>query len=96
MDQIGALEPPTPGTVDVRATLAPVFGDRDHARKMLGAIPVPTLVLETPASPVDDAEEVAAGIADHVVVRLDSGDPGTVAAAVADWWVTTRSRATPG
>lgn len=80
----------------MRATLAPVFGDRDHARKMLGAIPVPTLVIETPASPVDDAEDVASVIADHVVVRLDSGDPGTVAAAVTDWWLTTRSRVTPG
>lgn len=92
----GALEPPTAGTVDVRATLAPVFGDRDHVMRMLAAVPVPTLVVETPSSPVDDAESVAAVIADHAVVRLDSDDPATVAAAVTAWWVTTRSRATPG
>lgn len=91
-----ALEPAAPGTTDVRAELAPAFGDRAHARRMLGAVPVPTLVIETPSSPIDDAESVAAVIADHTVVRLGSDEPAVVAEAVTDWWVTTRSRVSPG
>lgn len=91
-----ALEAPATGTPDVRARLAPAFGERDHAMWMLAAIPVPTLVVETPASPVADADAVAAVIADHTLVRLESDDPETIADTVIEWWVTTRSTASPG
>lgn len=92
----GALEIPAPGTPDARAQLTPTFGDRAHTVRMLAAVPVPTLVVETPSSVVDDADAVASVIEDHTIVRIDSDDPESVAAEVIEWWVTTRSTASPG
>ncbi len=85
-----ALAPQVPGTVDVRAEWVQGPADRDHVAEMLRAIPIPTLVIESPASPTPDAAGVAAAIADHELVRIDDASPSVVAAVVRDW-VTTRS-----
>lgn len=90
-----ALVPHRAGSTDERAGLT-VDGDgRDHVVRMLSALPVPTLVVETPASPTPDAGDVAAVIPDHDLVRVGDSSPVTVAAGVVDW-VTTRSTAAPG
>jgi len=85
-----ALAPPAAGTVDVRADLVLGQSDRPHVVRSLAAVPVPTLVVETPASPTPDADEVAGVIPDHELVRVDDQGLETVAAVV-DRWLTTRS-----
>ncbi|WP_436793781.1 alpha/beta fold hydrolase [Actinospongicola halichondriae] len=91
-----ALAPHRPGTTDVRATLVAGPMDRDHELRMLGSIPVPTLVVETPSSSTPDADADAAVIPDHTLVRVADSAAATVAAAVTEWWVTTRSTDAPG
>ncbi len=90
-----ALAPHRSGTTDVRATLALGPSDRDHEMRMLGSVPVPTLVVESPSSPTPDADAVAAAIPDHTLVRVVDDAAPTVAAAVIEWWITTRSTRTP-
>ncbi len=90
-----ALDPHVPGTTDLRTSwvLGPV--DRDHVVEMLGAVPVPTLVVETPSSVTPDARDVAAAIPDHDLVSVRDDSAERVAAAVRAW-VTTRSTVSPG
>lgn len=81
--------------VDRRAewVLGPM--DRDHVVQGLAAMPVPTLVIESPDSPTPDADAVAAVIPDHDLVRIEERSPAAVADAVGDW-LTTRSMPTAG
>ena len=85
-----ALAPAAPGTVDPRTDLVLGQSDRSHVVRSLAAVPVPTLVVETPASPTPDADEVASVIPDHELVRVDDDGLDTVAAVVGGW-LTTRS-----
>lgn len=85
-----ALAPPTPGRPDVRAAMVLGQSDREHVVRSLAALPVPTLVVETPSSPTPDAAEVASVIPDHDLVRIETGEPEAVASVVEDW-LTTRS-----
>ncbi len=90
LDTPEALAPAAVGVTDVRADLVLGQSDRDHVVRSLAAMPVPILVVETPASPTPDADEVASVIPDHVVVRTDDDGFDTVAGVV-DHWLTTRS-----
>jgi hypothetical protein len=90
-----ALRPHEPGTTDPRAGLTVTADDRSHVQRVLAAVPVPVLVVETPASTTPDAVEVAGVIPDHVVVRVVDPAPPTVAGHVIEW-LTTRSPGRPG
>lgn len=93
-----ALRAPAPGAVDPRAEWLPGQTDRPHVVSSLAALPVPTLVIESPASPTPDADEVAASIPDHHLVRVADASPPDVADWVTDWVagrLTTRSTVPP-
>lgn len=90
-----ACAPHEPGTTDVRADLVLGPVDREHVVTLLAALPVPTLVVESPSSVTPDADAVASVIPDHTLVRVDARSEGLVADVVRDW-VTTRSTLPPG
>lgn len=92
-----ALAPHEPGTggTDPRASLHLPHADRAYLAKVLAALPVPTLVVETPASPTPDADDLVALIPDGALVRVGSSAPAAVAEVVVDWF-TTRSPVRPG
>lgn len=80
-----ALDPHAPGSTDPRTTFVPGPSDRRHAVRVLGALPVPTLVIETPSSPTPDAEELVGVIPRGQLLMLPSADPSIVAGPVAEW-----------
>lgn len=84
-----ALDPHVPGTTDPRATLVLGPRHRDHAVRVLASLPVPTLVIETPASPTPDAEELVGLIPRGELLTFPSADPSVVAGPVAEWWSAT-------
>ena len=86
LDTPAALEPHLPGTTDPRATLVLGPTDREHALRRCGALPVPTLVVETPDSPTPDAEVLTSTIPRGELVRVPSGAPAVVTGAVIEWW----------
>lgn len=90
-----ALAPHEPGTTDPRARLHVPHADRGYLVRVLAAIPVPTLVVETPASPTPDAADLVGHLADGRLVRTASSDPTEVAEVVIDWF-TTRSTVPAG
>lgn len=81
-----ALDPHVPGTTDPRATLVLGQRDRHHLVRVLSSLPVPTLVVETPASPTPDAEDLVGVIPHGELLVLPTVDPSAVAGPVADWW----------
>lgn len=82
----GALDWPAPGSDDPRATLVVEPMDRDFAIRQAEAMPVPTLLIETPASVTPDAEVVARHYSDATLVRIGDRDPAAIASAVRSWW----------
>ena len=71
---------------DPRATALVPMTDRSFMVDVSRRIAVPMLVIETPASPTPDPEEVVAGADDCTLVRLADPAPSSVAAAVLEWW----------
>lgn len=80
-----ALAPHTVGSTDPRASMVLGATDRDHVVAMCAAVPVPTLVVETPASPTPDPDEIVAAFRDASLVRIDGSSPTEVADAVVAW-----------
>ncbi len=81
-----ALAPPEPGTTDVRATMVLGMSDRDHVVRVSSLITVPTLVIESPASPTPDAEEIVATFPSATLVPVRAATPSAVATVVTGWW----------
>lgn len=62
---------------------------RRLCERFWGAIEVPTLVVETPASatpPEERGERVSWFGGPTTLVELDTSEPGAILATVADWW----------
>jgi pimeloyl-ACP methyl ester carboxylesterase len=83
-----AMAEPAAGTSDPRATMIGGSADRAFAVRQAEAMPVPTLLIETPASPTPDTRDLAGHFAQVTVNRLDVRDPGRVAGIVRSWWAT--------
>ena len=81
-----ALESHQPPGTDVRATMVLPQSNRDHVVRVASQVTVPTLVVESPASPTPDASAVAATFPDASLVTVDEPAPALVAALVLDWW----------
>lgn len=88
LDTPAALAMPAVGADDPRATMVVNAPDRGFAVRQAEAMPVPTLLIETPWSPTPDADGLAAHFADATLTRLDSRDPERVATVVRSWWRT--------
>lgn len=82
----GAVAAPPSGADDTRAAKVVGAADRSFAIRQAEAMPVPTLLIETPASPTPDANELAGHFADATLTRLDASDPARVADEVRSWW----------
>lgn len=82
-----ALDPPPPRGLDPRAALgAPPRADLDFALDMARAMPVPTLLVESPASLA--GAEVPAAFPDAVLHRVAAIDPPSVLDLITSWWST--------
>ncbi|HSL72917.1 MAG TPA: alpha/beta fold hydrolase [Ilumatobacteraceae bacterium] len=81
-----ALSGPTPGAIDPRTTMVVGAVDREFAVRQAAAMPVPVLLIETPASPTPDADELADHFDQATLVRVDARDPGRSAGIVRSWW----------
>lgn len=82
----GAMEAHQPPGTDVRATMVLPVTDRAHVVEVCSRIPVPTLVVETPASPTPDADEISAAFPAAELVRVGERSPVAVAEVVVSWW----------
>lgn len=82
----GTMEAHQPPGTDVRATMVLPVADRSHVVDVCSRIAVPTLVVETPASPTPDADEISAVFPDARLVRLVERTPTAVADVVVPWW----------
>lgn len=85
-----ALAPHRPPGTDTRATMVVGSHDREFTVGVCSRITVPVLVVESPASPTPDVDEVVAAFPDATSVRVDDPAPATVAPAVLDWCSTLR------
>lgn len=85
LDTPAALAPHTAGTTDPRASMVPGSTHRAHVVELCAAVPVPSLVIETPASNTPDADELVGEFADGSLIRVDDASTATVAAAVIEW-----------
>ncbi len=85
-----AMSDPAPGAPDPRATLVAGAADRAFAVRQAEAMPVPTLLIETPASSTPDARDLASHFAQATLNDLDARDPGRAAHTVWSWWATNR------
>ncbi len=92
LDTPAALVDPPPGVDDPRATMVVGAADRDFVVRQVGALPVPVLAIETPASPTPDADRVVAHAGDGSLRRIARRDEALVAGEVRDWW---HRRSTP-
>ncbi len=85
----GAMAPPPASGLDPRVRAArPGGGARNFAELTVAALPVPTLVLESPRSnlPLDDVKDLFAGAtAETQVTAIDGPDPKEVARVVVTW-----------
>lgn len=82
----GAVAAPAPGADDSRAAMVVGAADRGFAVRQAEAMPVPSLLIETPASPTPDADDLARHFDDATLSHLEDRDPTRVAAAVQSWW----------
>ena len=85
-----AMSEPPPGASDPRATMVAGAADRVFAVRQAEAMPVPTLIVETPASPTPDALELSRHFARATLNHLDEREPGRVADTVRAWWAKIR------
>lgn len=83
-----AMSEPAPGASDPRATMVVSAVDRAFAARQAEAMPVPTLIVETPASPTPDAPDLARHFAQATLCHLDARQPARVAGIVRSWWAT--------
>jgi pimeloyl-ACP methyl ester carboxylesterase len=83
-----AISEPAPGASDPRATMVVGALDRAFAVRQADAMPVPTLIVETPASPTPDAPDLARHFAQATLCHLDAQQPARVAGIVRTWWAT--------
>ena len=83
-----ALAPHHPPGTDPRATMVLGATDRDFTVEVCRRITVPVLVVETPASPTPDADDVAAAFPEATLARVDDPAPAAVAPTVIGWWST--------
>ena len=81
-----ALERHHPPGTDVRATMVLPQSNRDHVVRVASQVAVPTLVVESSASPTPDAPSVAAAFPSASLVAVGDPVPGVVARHVLDWW----------
>jgi pimeloyl-ACP methyl ester carboxylesterase len=81
-----ALSAPPAGADDPRATMMVRAADRGFAVRQAAAMPVATLLIETPASTTPDADELADHFDRAVLRRIDARDPARVADLVGSWW----------
>ena len=88
-DDPDAVADPPAGGPDPRALHGVVpHGDRDLAERAAAVMPVPVLLVETPASPLrrEEVDDLAARYANGAaVVRPGQSDPDAVAAEVVTW-----------
>jgi hypothetical protein len=85
-----ALTAPAPGATDPRATMVVGAADRGFAIRQADAMPVPVLLIETPASPTPDADDLFGHFARATLAPLDARDPVRAASLVRSWWATNR------
>jgi len=85
-----AMSEPALGAPDPRATMVSGAADRAFAVRQAEAMPVPTLLIETPASATPDARDLAGHFAQATLKRLDARGPGRTAHIVRSWWATNR------
>ncbi|MEM8618087.1 MAG: alpha/beta hydrolase [Actinomycetota bacterium] len=87
-----ALAEPPIDAIDLRATMVLGAMKRDFAVRQARSMPVPTLVIETPASPTPDSDMIAGEFADAHAERVGSRDARGIAELVNRWWAARRCR----
>jgi pimeloyl-ACP methyl ester carboxylesterase len=87
-----AMAEPAPGANDPRATMVVGAADRAFAGRQAEAMPVPVLLIETPASPTPDPDELAGHFARATLTHVDARDPGRAARLVQPWWANRAGR----
>jgi hypothetical protein len=94
LDDPGAVRPPPPSGLDPRTRHGyGVHASPGFLRRFWGAITVPVLAIETPASrtpPGERAERAAWFGGPTNVIEVDDEAPATVLAVVVRWWADCR------
>lgn len=85
-----AMSEPEPGASDPRVTMVGRTANRGFAVRQAEAMPVPALLIETPASPTPDARELAGHFPHATLDHLDARDPDRVALMMRSWWAKDR------
>ncbi len=85
-----AMSEPPPGAPDPRATMVAGAADRAFAVRQAEAMPLPTLLIETPGSPTPDTGDLLGHFAQATLNHLDARDPGRAAHIVGSWWASNR------
>ena len=88
-----AMSEPAHGASDPRATMVAGAADRAFAVRQAEAMPVPTLLIETPASSTPDAHDLASHFGQATLEHLDVRHADRVAGIVRSWWRRSGDRA---